>query len=169
MNQKTLAIIIVAVLAIAVVAVAAYFLMGTEDNVEDPVDIITVENATSLQFSVDLTFDGESMGTYEYSAKNIGTSDLMVRVEIPDASGDLIYIINGANQSAWASVADEWTDLSDTFSTEWDSWTGTMEGYTDELTTWVEGDWTFTDTDGTGVKVYDIAINPTLADSLFAP
>ena len=167
MNQKTLAIIIVAVLAVAVVAVAAYFLMNTEE--EKIEDTITVENATSLQFSVDLTFDGESMGTYEYSAKNIGTSDLMVRVEIPDASGDLIYIINGANQSAWASVADEWTDLSDTFSTEWDSWTGTMEGYTDELTTWVEGDWTFTDTDGTGVKVYNISINPALADSLFAP
>ena len=167
MNQKTLAIIIVAVLAVAVVAVAAYFLMNTEE--EKIEDTITVENATSLQFSVDLTFDGESMGTYEYSAKNIGTSDLMVRVEIPDASGDFIYIVNGANQSAWASVADEWMDLSDTFSTEWDSWTGTMEGYTDELTTWVEGDWTFTDTDGTGVKVYNISINPALADSLFAP
>ncbi len=32
MNQKTLTLIIVAVLAIAVVAVAAYFLMGTGDD-----------------------------------------------------------------------------------------------------------------------------------------
>jgi len=166
MNQKTLTLIIVAVLAIAVVAVAAYFIMGTEDNVEDT---ITVENASSLQFSVDLTLEETSLGSYVYSAKNIGTTDLMVRVEIPDPSGDLIYIVNGADQTAWAYAADEWLDLSETFTNEWDMWSGTMDGYKDSLATWEEGDWTFTDTDGTGVRVYDISIDPALADSLFAP
>ena len=164
MNQKILAIIVVAVLAIG--AVAAYLLLGTEDNTED---IITVENASSLQFSVDLTLNETSLGNYTYSAKNIGTDDSMIRVEIPDPSGDLIYIVNGADQTAWAYAAGEWLDLSETFTNEWDMWSLTMDGYKDSLETRTEGDWTFTDTDGTGVKVYDIAINPTLADSLFAP
>jgi len=166
MNQKTLTLIIVAVLAVAVVAVAAYFLMGTGDDIEDT---ITVENATSLQFSVDLTLEETSLGSYVYSAKNIGTTDLMVRVEIPDPSGDLIYIVNGVDQTAWAYAAEEWLDLSETFTNEWDMWSGTMDGYKDSLATWEEGDWTFTDTDGTGVRVYDISIDPTLADALFAP
>ncbi|MBK5133747.1 hypothetical protein JJE00_04875 [Candidatus Bathyarchaeota archaeon] len=167
MNQKTLAIIIVAVIAVAVVAVAAYYLMNNgDDNVED---IITVKNASSLQFSVSITREGETYETM-YWAKNIGTSDLMIRVEIPDTSGDLIYIVNGANQTAWASTAGEWMDLSDTFSDQSDMWSLTADGYKDELSTWVEGDWTYTDTtDGSTVRVYDIAVNPSLADSLFAP
>ena len=167
MNQKTLGIIIVAVIAVAVVAVAAYYLMNNgDDNVED---IITVENASSLQFSVSITREGETYETM-YWAKYIGTSDLMIRVEIPDTSGDLIYIVNGANQTAWASEAGEWTDLSDTFSDQSDMWSLTADGYKDELSTWTEGDWTYTDpTDGSEVRVYDIDVNPSLADSLFAP
>ena len=167
MNQKTLAIIIVAVIAVAVVAVAAYYLMNNgDDNVED---IITVENASSLQFSVSITREGETYETM-YWAKNIGTSDLMIRVEIPDTSGDLIYIVNGADQTAWASTAGEWADLSDTFSEQSDMWSLTTDGYQDELSTWIEGDWTYTDaSDGSEVRVYDITVEPTLADSLFAP
>ena len=167
MNQKTLAIIIVAVIAVAVVAVAAYYLMNNgDDNVED---IITVENASSLQFSVSITREGETYETM-YWAKNIGTSDLMIRVEIPDTSGDLIYIVNGADQTAWASTAGEWTDLSDTFSEQSDMWSLTTDGYQDELSTWIEGDWTYTDaSDGSEVRVHDITVEPTLADSLFAP
>ena len=166
MNQKTLTLIIVAVLAIAVVAVAAYFLMGTGDEPE-PVDTITVENATSLQFSVDLTFEEESLGTYIYSAKNIETTELMIRLEITDS--DLIYIVNGADQTAWESLAGNWTDLSENFATESDMWKTSMNAYTDNLTTWTEGDYTYTDTDGSDVRIYDISIEPTLADSLFAP
>ena len=167
MNQKTLTIIIVAVLAIAVVAVAAYFLMGTEDNVEDPVDIITVENATSLKFSVEETIGEDIQATYIYSAKNLRTTNLMIRLEIP-GEYDLIEIINGVNQTAWESIAGEWTDLTDTFSDQSGMWSVAMEGYTDKLTTWTEGDWTY-EVDGTTVRIYDIAIDPVLADSLFAP
>ena len=161
MNQKTLAIIIVAVIAVAVVAVAAYYLMSNEIEEE----IITVENASSLQFSVSIIRDGETYETL-YWVKNIGTSDLMIRVEI----GDIIYIVNGVNQTAWANETGEWMDLSDTFSVQSDMWSLTTDGYQDELSTWTEGDWTYTDTtDGTEVKVYDIAVNPSIADSLFAP
>ena len=101
-----------------------------------------------------------------YWVKNIGTTDLMIRVEI----GDIIYIVNGVNQTAWANETGEWMDLSDTFSVQLDMWSLTTDGYQDELSTWTEGDWTYTDTtDGTEVKVYDIAVNPSIADTLFAP
>ena len=164
MNQKTLAIIIVAVLAVAVVGVAAYFLMSNEIEEE----IITVENATSLQLSVDITPEVDPLQTYIYSAKNIGTSELMIRLEI--TTSDLIYIVNGADQTAWEYAAGNWTDLSDTFSTQWDMWSASMDGYTEELSTWTEGDWTYTDaSDGSAVRVYDITVEPTLADSLFTP
>ena len=165
MNQKTLAIIIVAVIAVAVVAAAAYYLMNNEEEIME--DIITVENATSLKFSVDETSAEDIQTTYIYSSKNMQTSDFMIRLEIP-GEYDLIEIINGVNQTAWESVAGEWTDLSDTFSDQALMWKVAMEGYTDNLSMWTEGEHTY-ETDGTTVRIYDIMINPALEDTLFAP
>ncbi|MCW4007258.1 MAG: hypothetical protein NWF09_01000 [Candidatus Bathyarchaeota archaeon] len=47
-------------------------------------------------------------------AKNIGTSNLMLRVDQEDAQGNVFkYIINAAEQKVWVYYNGEWTDLSD--------------------------------------------------------
>jgi hypothetical protein len=170
MNQKTLAIIVIAVVIVAAIGAAAYFVMSGGENEGDNGDNdVMVSDASSLQYSVDLSFDGESMGIYTYSAKNIGTNDMMIRVEFSVDGEDFIYIVNGANQEAWGYFTEEWLDLSATFSDEWDLWSSTFEGYTDNLSDWTTGDWTYNDTDGSLVKVYDITIDPVLNDALFEP
>ncbi|MCJ7714708.1 hypothetical protein MUO66_09670 [Candidatus Bathyarchaeota archaeon] len=168
MNQKTLAIVIVAVLAVSVVAVATYWTLSNADG-NDNENTTSVEGANSLQFSVNILEDGESEGTFTYSAKNMNTPDLMMRVEIINTEGDIIYIINGAQQEAWGNIFGIWADLSDEFSSEWDSWILTMDGYAESFLGWSgEDDWTFTE-DGATITVYDISVNPLLADSLFEP
>jgi FlaG/FlaF family flagellin (archaellin) len=168
MNQKTLVIAVIIVVAVVAVGVGVYLATlggggggggGTTPN---------IAGATSLQFSIDLTSGGSSLGTYTYMAKNIGTSSMMIRVEITSADGDLIYIVNGAQQKAWGYASGEWMDLSDTFSDQWNSWNSTWVGYRDSLVGWAGvGDWTYTAPNGDSVRVYDIAVNPSLADSLF--
>lgn len=166
MKQKNLAIVIVAVLIVVVVGVVAYWALSSGDGNNN--GGTNVGDASSLQFSVSIVREGESYETM-YSAKNIGTSDLMIRVDISTTEGDIVYIVNGAQQKAWEYVGDEWNDLSDAFSAQWDMWNTTVQGYTDNLSSWTGGDWTYTDADGTPVRIYDITVNPSLADSLFEP
>jgi len=96
---------------------------------------------------------------------------MMIRIEITSPEGDLITIVNGAQQEAWLYSEGEWVDISTAFSSEWDSWRSTFQAYSDNLSSWTgAGDWTYTDTtDGSTVTITNIMVNPSLADSLFEP
>jgi hypothetical protein len=173
MNKKGISLVVVGivVVAVVVVGVVAYWAMtntgggngGNGGNGGE--DVYTVENATSLQFTVTAT-EGTSMGTVVYSAKNIGTSDMMIRVDIEMEELTISYIVNGAQQKAWANEGSGWV-LYDAFLDQWDAWDSTWQGYTDNLSGWTAGEWTYTDADGYTVTVSDIAVNPSLEDSFF--
>ena len=180
MNQKTLMIAVVAVVVIAVVVAGVY--LATQDGggggpspTATPSPTSTpsgtdVQGASSLQFSVDVTAGGTSQGTYKYSAKNIGTSNMMIRVEVTSTAGNFVYIVNGAQQKAWAYQDNAWTDLSSTYSAQWSAWESTWSGYRSNLASWTgSGDRTYTDPQGNSVRIYSISVNPSLADSLFQP
>jgi hypothetical protein len=170
MDQKTIAIVVIAVVIVAVIGVAAYWILSSGETEEpEPTPTPTpagIEGASSLQYSVEIT-GGASAGSYVFYAKNIGTDDMMIRVECPLGEMDFVYIVNGAEQKAWKDEGAGWEDLSDTFSTEWDLWQPTFQAYTDNLATWTEGEWTYTDAEGAEVRIYDITVNPSLEDSLF--
>jgi len=101
-------------------------------------------------------------------AKNIGESNLKIRIEISSGGVELVYVVNGEQQKAWSYMDGQWTESSD-FSAEWDAWSSTLTGYKESLADWTgTGEWTYTQ-DGTTVRIYDITVNPTLADSLFEP
>jgi len=170
MDQKTLAIVVIAIVVVAVVGVGAYWYLSNagEGDGNEPTPTPTptgVADATSLQFTVDIT-GGASEGTTNYYAKNIGTDNMMVRVECEYGGMTLTYIVNGAEQKAWADEGTGWVDLSDTFKDQWDLWAPTYQTYADQLGTWTAGDWTYTDGDAS-VTISNIMVNPTLADSLF--
>jgi hypothetical protein len=175
MNKKgisTLVIAVIVVVVVVVVGVGAYLLMsGTGGNGgATPTPTPTapdVEGATSLQFSVDVT-SGDTSYTNIYMAKNIGTSDMMIRIEMSNGY-NAIDIVNAAEQKVWEYTDGQWTDLSDAFSDQWASWSSTWSGYKNTLADWTgTGEWTYTE-NGSTVRIYDISVNPTLADSLFQP
>jgi hypothetical protein len=159
MDQKTMAIVVIAVVIVAVIGVAAYWMLSGGGTGEPEPTPVGIEGATSLQFTVDIT-GGVSEGTTHYYAKNIGTDNMMLRVECEYGEISLIYIVNGAQQKAWADEGTGWVDLSDTFNEQWDI-------CEDELGTWTEGEWTYTADDGSGVRIYDIIVDPSLEDSYF--
>ncbi|TRO55075.1 hypothetical protein E2P63_00100 [Candidatus Bathyarchaeota archaeon] len=168
MDQKTIAIVVIAVVVVAVIGVAAYYMWGTGPTEPEPTPTPTptgVEGASSLEFTVEIT-GGASAGTYNYKAKNLGTEDIMIRIDIPMEGMELGYIVNGAQQKAWANEGSGWV-LSASFSEQLDLWKATWDGYTGELATWTSGDWTYTGTEGETIKITSITVNPTLADSLF--
>lgn len=133
-----------------------------------------IEKASSLKFSVGYTQkDSTQAYAFTMNAKNIGTQNMMLRVEgtLPGISENVIYIINGVQKKAWVHGNNQWTDLSDSFNDQWDRWDSLWKGYLNDLTNWSGiGDYTYTDpsTGGT-IRIYDVQVNPQLPDSLFAP
>jgi hypothetical protein len=189
-SRKTLIAAIVIAIVVVAAVVGAYLLMrgsnapsnnnatpspGTtatpSSGTPSPSQTNAVGTASSLQFSISVTHAGAAQGTYTYMAKNAGTSNLMIRVEMTDTEGNaFIYIVNGAQQKAWMYSGGQWTDLSASFSSQWSNWDSAWVGYRDNLAGWAGvGDWTYTAPNGDSVRYYNISVNPSLADSLFQP
>ena len=171
-NKNTMYIVVAAlVIIIVIVGVGAYvFLGGGGGNGNGGEEVITVSNATSLQYSVNFTDASGITGLYKFSGKNLGTENLMIRVEIEGGDTDYIYILNAGNETAWANLDGTWTDLSSTFAEQWNSWGTQWTGYVAHNPDWKTGDSDITYTDsGNSITIYGITINPTLADSLFTP
>ncbi len=99
----------------------------------------------------------------------MGASNLMLRIDFTDASGDLtIYIINGVQQKSWTYSGGAWEDTSAAYSAQYSVWSQLHQGYVNSLGSWTGGDWTHTE-QGVTVRIYDISVNPSLPDALFQP
>jgi hypothetical protein len=126
-----------------------------------------VAGANSVQFKVSVDpVDTESVD-YTYMIKNANTSNMMMRVEMETEGEEMIYILNRPQQKVWVYSGGQWMDFSNTYQTYWDTWNSAWEGYRTNLLDWTGGDWTYTTPDGDSVRIYNIDINPSLADSLF--
>jgi hypothetical protein len=127
-----------------------------------------VAGASSLQYSVSLTEAGVLQGTYTYYGKNAGTASFMMRIDSTDSSNaQSTIIINGAEQKAWTYSDGTWTDISAAYTTYYNIWNPLWQGYVTSLAAWNGiGDYSYTQGNAT-VRIYDISVNPVLADSLF--
>ena len=170
MNKKAVSWVIIGVviIAVVVVGVVAYWaLTNTGDGEPTPTPTPTpgVEDASSLQFTV-----STSEKDFTIMAKNLGTSQVMMRVQEEYSDGSsFIYIMNQADQKAWANFGGEWTDVSTDFTVYWDdTWDPILNGYQASLADWTGGDIQI-NAGGETVTVSNIQVNPTLADSLFQP
>jgi len=129
-----------------------------------------IAGASSLQYSVAVTSDGVSQGSYTYYGKNAGTANFMMRIDYTDGSGTQgAFIINSAQQKVWSLSDGEWTDLSDLYAMQYETWNSLWEAYNGYLGAWTgTGDYTYS-AGGDSVRIYGISVNPSLPDSLFAP
>lgn len=167
MEKKKLIIAVVIFIAIAIASVVAGVYLATRIGGGGG---SVIAGASSLQFSVMVTHNETSRGNYTYMAKNAGASNMTMRIETTNTAGNsIIYIVNGVQQKAWVYSNGQWQDLSDAFTTQWATWSSKLKEYTDNLAGWTSGDWTYTAPNEDTVKVYNIAVNPSLADSLFQP
>jgi hypothetical protein len=173
MDKKILIVVIIVAILI-VSSIAAIVVLsgngGTNDNGsgDGGGTEATVESASSFQFKVSLDPAESDSITYEYSLKNAGTSNLMMRIEMESAGVEYIYIINGAQEKVWTCSNGEWMEFSELYQTYWETWTTAWEGYRTNLLDWTGyGDWSYTTQNGDSVRIYDISINPSLSDSLF--
>ena len=87
----------------------------------------------------------------------------MVRIEFTDLSNyQTIIILNGDQQKSWKYSSGQWSEIQ-AYGTYHNVW----QGYVDVLAAWNGvGDYTYTLSAAT-VRIYDISVNPVLADSLF--
>jgi hypothetical protein len=186
--SKMILMVAVVVVVIAVVAGAAIYLTQNPSNPNtnptatppastNPDESSTpaptsstgngVATATSLKYSVSLTENGVVKGVYTFQGKNTGSSNSMIRIDFTEGEDNTIFIFNGAQQKAWTYSGGEWVDISAYYDQQYQVWDNVWKGYVTGLAAWTgTGDHSYTQ-DGETVRIYDIQVNPTLADSLF--
>jgi hypothetical protein len=164
MNQNGIAplIIVAIVVAVAVVAGVGVY-AATRSGGGGNGGGTDISGASSLQFDVNSTIENLS-NVFTFYTKNIGTSNVMIRIDGTVSGEDVIYIINGAQQKVWFYTAGTWIDLSSSYSTYWETWSQSLQSYQYDLVGWSGGSWTSPDGSTT---ISNIKVNPSLSDSLF--
>jgi hypothetical protein len=184
-NKKAISkmmIVAIVVVLIVVVAVGAVVMLNqnpSDSNTATPTATPSgasptstpttggVAGASSLKYSVSLTENGVVQGTYTYQGKNAGTNSFMMRIDATDSDGAKTFLFNGATKKAWTFTNNEWTDISAYYDMQFQIWNNLWSAYNTHLAAWTgTGDYPYTDGTST-VRIYDIAVNPALADSLF--
>ncbi len=179
MNKQTTYIVVAVVVVIIVIGgIGAYLLLnkpatGGNGGTPTPTPVSTptaapgnnVATATSLQYNVDVVVNGTT-STFVYKAKNLGTENVMLRVDMTVEGQQYSYVLNAAQQKSWVSMGGTWVESS--FATDWPTYSQQLTDYSNELADWSgTGDFTYTSPTGDSVRIYGIVVNPTLADSLF--
>ncbi len=191
-SRKTLMLILLALILIVIIVVGAFIAMGGLSNNNStttptptptptpgtsstpaPSSSVTgadIAGASSLQYSVAVTSGGVSQGSYTYYGKNAGTANFMMRIDYTDSSGTQgAFIINSAQQKAWSYSDGTWTDVSASYTMQYDTWNTLWQGYVNYLGAWTGlGDYTYSG-GGDSVTISGISVNPSLPDSLFTP
>ena len=164
-NKNTMYILVAAlVIIIVIVGVGAYVFLGGGGVTPPPSNgnggetVYTMGNATSLKFSVNLTDSSGISGIY----------NTMMRLDIEGDDVVYSYIFFVGNQTDWNNASGTWAEGN--YTENWTIWGAQWYNYITHNSGWKTGDAEITYTDsGNSIKVYDIEINPTLDDSVFAP
>jgi len=172
MNKKTIYIIVAVLIVIIVVGVAAYALLynsgGGGTTSPTPTPIVGVADATTLQFSANVTSQGTTV-EYKWYGKDIH-ANMTLRVDLlGGASGNYSYILNAGEEKSWSSTDNGVTWTPGNFTADWISWSPLWTGYVDNLTHWSgSGNYAYTDPSGEAITLFNISVNPTIPDSTFA-
>jgi hypothetical protein len=177
MNKNTMYIIVAVLVVIIIIAGAAAYLLSngggggtTPTPTPSATPVPTVVGASTLQINVNETGSAGTV-TYMFSAKNLNTTTLVVRMDILGGSaGNYSYIVNTGAQKAYSNINNGATWTSDSWPTDYTMVVTPFNDYVTHLAdNWNGKDLTYTYTSSTGtILIYNICPNPTLPDSLFA-
>ncbi len=134
-----------------------------------------IATASSYEFNETGTApNGTVLDTFYYATKNLGTPNVdLLEVVTTPSSGTIEYIINGAQQKAWAYVDGQWTDISTSYASIQSTVESSAGIYVNMLEGWGgSGSFTYTipsgqTNAGDTAAFTNIQINPPLPDSLF--
>jgi hypothetical protein len=177
-NKKgisTLVIVAIIVIAVVIGGIAVYVWYsggGEEEPTPTPTPTPDIEGATSMRFDVNATVDG-ALEIDRFTAKNLGTSDVLLRVDQTDAQGNMfIYLMNQTGQTVWADFGAGFDDYSSDWSTYWDNTligNAGLQSYLTALEDWSgTGDYEY-ESGGNSFVIYNIVVDPSLDDSAFQP
>ncbi len=174
MNKKTIYIVVAVLVVVIVVGVAGVLLLnnnnGNNETTPTPTPTpATVVDASTLQFNVAEDTNG-AVVNFEFSAKDVHTSTVELRVNIPSDSGNYTYILNAGTEESYISMDDGATWTPSDFTVDWPSVGAIFEEAVTQLVHWngIDATYSYTASTGSSNVVSDIVVNPTLADSLFA-
>ena len=173
MNKKTVYFLVaVLVVVVIVAAVAGVYLLysggsNTGNSNSGNTQPVSVANATSLEFTANITSQGITV-THVFYGKNMGTSNLIVRFDILGGeSGNWSYILDTGQQKSWNCTNNgDWG--SSNFTADWNFWGNSWTNLVTNLKNWSgTGDYSYTSSSGYNVTIYSIKVNPELSDSIF--
>jgi hypothetical protein len=159
------AIVAMVTIIVAVVAAGTYALINNGGSGKT----VKVADATSLQYDVDVTYNGTTT-LAKFAGENLGASDMLLRVDLSGSGSNWSLILNGTDQTAWQTFGGNWTDISTSYNDIMTSGCGMRwNANVDALANWSgTGDCTYTDSaTATTFRIYNVAINPTVDASLF--
>jgi len=170
-----LVIVAIIVIVVVVVGIAVYWWYsgGGGEPTPTPAPTPDVEGASSIRFDVNATIDG-ALEVDRFTAKNLGTSNVLLRVDQTDAQGnEFTYLMNQTAQTVWADFGTGFIDYSSDWTTYWDSTligNAALESYMDALVDGWDGtgDYEFT-ANGNTFIISNIVVDPTIDDSVFQP
>ena len=168
-SKKVLIFVAILTVAIVIVAVGLFLAFSGKGGVGSSTSGGSgVSGAKSLQFTVKTTGGSTPSVEYTYYGKNIGGSNLDIRVEYTSSSFNYVYIINGALKKVWVETNGQWLDLSSQYQSQAASWGTTFDDYRTFLLSYGgSGSYTYHSTNGETVQYTNIVANPSLPDSLF--
>jgi len=166
LNKNTIYILVAVVVIIIVVGAAAVMFLNNGGNnngtTPTPTPTQSVADATTLQFSANVTSQGQTT-EYKWYGKNL-QSDVIIRVDVSTYA----YILDEGQQKAWASTDSGATWTTSDYTTDWAGWGAQWTEYVDKLANWTSGDYSYTNTAEESIVLFNIIVNPTIPDSTFA-
>ena len=158
-------------------SVAAYVLTGGFGGGGNPAvsptptaTATSVVGAANLQFFLNETSTNGALLTYEFYAKNVNSSNLMLRVNLPNPSANYSFIMDNSTQKSYVSTDNGATWQNSDFTADWSHLGEVFNEGVNQLVHWNGKDQTVTFTASNGATdiIYNITVDPTLPDSLFA-
>ena len=170
LKKNTIYIIVAVLVVVIIIAGAAAYVLsnngnnGTTNPTPTPTPIPNgVANATTLTYSANVTSQGQTT-EYKWSGKDVH-ANMTIRVDFANYA----YIMDAGKQKSWSSTNSGVTWTQGNFTADWISWGTQWSGYVDNLTHWSgSGNYTYTNTAGEAIVLFNISVNPTIPASTFA-
>ena len=168
LNKNTIYIIAAVLLVFVIAGTVVNFKGNGTSSTTNPTPSPTpkptpsITNATSLTFSANVTDQGKTT-QYKWAAKNI-QANMTVRVSFALKA----YIMDTDKKTSWNSTNGGLKWIQANFTNNWNFWSPQWTDYVTNLSNWSgNGTYSYTNTAGQNITLFNISLNPTISASTF--